>query len=210
MSILLPDLGAKEFSRRLREALEIDIAEPVVERLWHHYEELRRWSAGLSLIGRGTAETAVERHYAESLAAVPLVEHPSRVVDLGSGAGFPGLVLAAARPDLDVWLVESRQRKALFLEAAGRRASLSCTVLNARVGRSLPEDFPEKIELVTLRAVRLGRDQWSAVTARIPAAGRILRWGGPAAVPVPEGFAVAQERKIEASSRVIELLARTT
>ena len=55
------------------------------------------------------AGEVVERHYGESLAALPLAPAEGRLVDLGSGAGFPGWVLAAARPGLEVTLVDMDQ-----------------------------------------------------------------------------------------------------
>ncbi|HUF78495.1 MAG TPA: RsmG family class I SAM-dependent methyltransferase, partial [Thermoanaerobaculia bacterium] len=70
--------------------------------LYAHYQELRRWSPALSLIGPAAAGDVVERHYGESLAGVPLLPAGARVlVDVGSGAGFPGFVLAAACPELE-------------------------------------------------------------------------------------------------------------
>jgi 16S rRNA (guanine527-N7)-methyltransferase len=208
MANKLPALSVREFSSRLVAALQADLTPEIGERLWAHYEELRRWSSGLALIGRGTAESAVERHYAESLAAVPLVGRSSRLVDLGSGAGFPGWVLAAARPDLDVVLVEARHRKALFLEAASRRASLSCSVLNARVGSSLPEDFPISVDLLTVRALRLQAAEWSALSSRLSEDGRILRWVGPSAPDPPDGFAVGRRVLLRGSQRAVEELVR--
>ena len=67
-----------------------------------------------------------------------------RLLDLGSGAGFPGIVLAAARPDLEVTLLEARERKWAFLAAACRRAGLACRCLNARVSAN-PADLPAEL-----------------------------------------------------------------
>lgn len=209
MAVSLPRLTEQELAERLSQFLDFGLSADVVQRLWAHYEELRRWSPRLSLIGRGTANEVVARHYAESLVALPLLGSPSRVVDLGSGAGFPGLILAAARPDLDVWLVESRQRKATFLSTAARKASLSCTVLSARVGASLPDGFPQAFDLMTIRALRLGSGEWAALGDRLAEKGRIIRWVGPTADPPPVGFVVARCEHISGSQRAVEELVRT-
>jgi 16S rRNA (guanine527-N7)-methyltransferase len=72
------------------------------------------------------AETAVVRHYCESLyLAIHLPPGGHRIVDLGSGAGFPGFPIAVARPECSVVLVESHQRKAAFLKEAAR-GCLTC------------------------------------------------------------------------------------
>jgi len=208
MSVTLPTLDLAEFSKSLDQALGTKLPDDILRRLWFHYEELCQWSPRLSLIGSGTAGDVIARHYAESLAALPLLDPGRRVIDLGSGAGFPGMVLAAARPDLKVWLVEARHKKTVFLESAARRAALSCSVLNVRVSASLPEDFPDAVDILTVRALRLGPQEWSALTCRMGRNGRILRWAGPAAPPPPEGFGIGRQVRIERSHRLVEELLR--
>lgn len=203
-----PQLDIEEFSVRLGSPLDSAPSGELVERLFGHYEALRRWGSGLSLVGPGTAAETVERHYAESLVAIPLLAGAQRLVDLGSGAGFPGWVLAAARPDLEVWLVESRQRKALFLESVTRAAALSCTVLNARVAARLPEAFPDSIDVITIRALRLTGEVWGALDDRLAGDGRIVRWVGPSASPAPEGFMISRRLSIPHSHRAVEELIR--
>src|SRR5947209_4043348 len=130
----LPRLTPEELATALAAVSPEPLAPAVTAALHAHYLELARWNRTLSLIGPGTAGEIVERHYGESLAALPLVPEEGELVDLGSGAGFPGLVIAAARPRLAVTLVEARERKWAFLQAAARRAALPCRCLNARVG----------------------------------------------------------------------------
>jgi len=156
------------------------------ERLLAHYEELRRWAPRTDLVGPGAAAELLERHYGEALAALPwLPAGPARLVDLGSGAGFPGFVLAAARPDLEVWLVEPRERKAAFLRAAARRAGLSLTVVVARVGAAPPPGLPDEIALVTLRALRLEPRAWRGLLPKLRPAARLLAWTGAEPPPLP-------------------------
>jgi 16S rRNA (guanine(527)-N(7))-methyltransferase RsmG len=82
--------------------------------LERHFELLLSWNRRLNLTRITNLEPAVERHYAESLY---LASHltPGRVVDIGSGAGFPGFPVAAVYPGANVTLVEPDQRKAAFL-----------------------------------------------------------------------------------------------
>lgn len=131
----------------------------------------------------------MQRHYGESLAALPLLPSASRsLVDVGSGAGFPGLVLAAARPDLAVTLVEARQRKSTFLATAVRHAALSCRILNARVDLPLPPGLPEEIDLVTMRALKVNPAALTALAARMPPTGRLVLWLGADTPDLPAGF----------------------
>jgi 16S rRNA (guanine527-N7)-methyltransferase len=160
-----------------------------LQNLHIHYTTLREWNASLSLVGPGTRHQVVERHYGESLAGLQLISGETRtVVDLGSGAGFPGIVLAAARPDLQVTLIEPRQRKWAFLKTACRRASLSCNPLNARVGATLPEGLPDTIDLFTVRALRLSSPMLEAVCSRLASRSAILFWGGQELPELPAGL----------------------
>jgi 16S rRNA (guanine527-N7)-methyltransferase len=118
-------------------------------------------------------------HYGESLAALPLLPPEARVgLDLGSGAGFPGIVLAAARPGLEMTFVEARERKWAFLLAAIRRASLPCTALNVRVGSPLPAGLPARLDLVTTRALKLDPGMLDALAERLSDHGCLLLWVG--------------------------------
>lgn len=209
MAANLPDFGFEEFAARLRRLAPVALSRAALEALFDHYRELRRWSARLSLIGRGTAGEVLERHYGESLAALPLLPAgPASLVDLGSGAGFPGLVLAAARPDLAVTLVEPRQRKGAFLAAAARKAALPCTCLDVRVAVPLPPGLPRRVDVVTARALRLPPETLEALTRRLGPEGRILLWLGEETPELPAGLAVGRCLRLEGSARrrILELL----
>ena len=182
-----------------------ELSEAVLRRLYAHYQELRLWNPKLSLIGPGTAGHLVSRHYGESLAALPWIADSDRVLlDLGSGGGFPGLVLAACRPDLQVVLVEARQRKWAFLKAASRRCGLSCQCLNARVERSLPGELSDTIDIVTSRAVALSRQFFEVDHS--PSA-KILLWQGDRPLDLPPDAKIVRERRLSASQqrRLVEV-----
>jgi 16S rRNA (guanine527-N7)-methyltransferase len=100
------------------------------------------------------AATAVDRHVADSLSALALrpVREARRVADLGSGAGWPGLALAAALPAAEIAVVESASRRCRYLARAVEAAGLA----NAHVVHARAEDWPEgrgRHDLVTARAL---------------------------------------------------------
>jgi 16S rRNA (guanine527-N7)-methyltransferase len=179
MAFALPEISRDEFAARLAPLSPEPLEERALEALYSHYQELARWNRRTSLIGPGTANEILARHYGESLAVLPLVPADSRRgLDLGSGAGFPGLILAAARPGLKMTLAEARERKWAFLSAAARKASLPCQCLNVRVQVPLPAGLPESLGVITSRALRLDRETWSALASRLEADGRVLLWAG--------------------------------
>jgi 16S rRNA (guanine527-N7)-methyltransferase len=100
-------------------------------------------------------------HVADSLSGLELVGKPARIADVGAGAGFPGLALAAALPETRVDLIESVARKAGFIERAATAAGLT----NARAVRERAETWAAK------RQPEGGREAYDVVTAR--AVGRL-------------------------------------
>ena len=116
-----------------------------------HYELLVRWNKKINLTTVVDRAEAEQRHYGEGLLLaenIPPGMHT--VLDVGSGAGFPGAVIAAARPDLRVTLLEGDQRKAAFLRTAAREMGLAgVEILTARI-----EDLPPlKADILSARAL---------------------------------------------------------
>lgn len=208
MPFALPRISREEFAKRLAKLSPEPLGGRAVEALYAHYEELGRWNRRLALIGPGTAGEILARHYGEALAALPLIpENLRAAVDIGSGAGFPGLVLAAARPGLAMTLVEAREKKWSFLLAAARRASLPCPCLNARVQLPLPAGLPDSIDLVTARALKLDPETLAALAARLSPEGRILFWVGANDPELPPELIPAGSVRLEGSEkrRILEV-----
>jgi 16S rRNA (guanine527-N7)-methyltransferase len=111
---------------------------------------LEDWNARHNLVARRTLPDLWQRHFWDSAQLAALIPQGARTLaDLGSGAGFPGLVLAAMRPDLRVTLHEATAKKCAFLRAAAERMGLVVAVEQARI-----EDRPPKIhDVVTARAL---------------------------------------------------------
>jgi 16S rRNA (guanine(527)-N(7))-methyltransferase RsmG len=93
-----------------------------IELLNGHFELLLKWNKVINLSAVRDEAEIVERHYCESLfLGARLPAGPLSIVDIGSGAGFPGIPVAILRPDCSVVLVESHQRKAAFLKESARQ-----------------------------------------------------------------------------------------
>jgi 16S rRNA (guanine527-N7)-methyltransferase len=118
------------------DSLGIVLAAEAVERLSVYFTELTHWSRKINLIAKGTPETEIlERHFLDSLTLLPLLDDPGcHLLDVGTGAGFPGLVCKAARPELTVTLVEPRLKRVSFLRHVIRTLNLGgVEVLACRV-----------------------------------------------------------------------------
>jgi 16S rRNA (guanine527-N7)-methyltransferase len=115
---------------------------------------------------------AVDVHVADALVALDVAEvrGARSIADLGAGAGFPGLVLAAALPDAEVWLVESVAKKCAFMRGAAADAGIT----NARVVCARVEEWPDGLgahDVVTARAL-------APLTTLVEYAAPLLREGG--------------------------------
>ncbi len=208
MPFALPPISRKNLAKGLAALSPEPLDGRALDALHAHYQELSVWNRRLSLIGPGTLDEVLERHYGESLAALPLVPAEAKSsLDIGSGAGFPGLVLAAARPDLEMTLVEAREKKWAFLSAAARKASLPCRCLNVRVAVPLPAGIPASLDLVTARALKLDPGVLGALAECLGPAGRILLWLGEEGPVLPATLAPGRSINIPRSQRrrILEL-----
>jgi 16S rRNA (guanine527-N7)-methyltransferase len=138
---------------------EVAAAPPQAERIFgpvtavaEHYARLLAGPAvARGLLGPREVPRLWERHLLNSAAVAELVPHPCSLVDLGSGAGLPGIVLALMLPDVTVTLLEPMLRRVTFLEECVRALRLE----NARVRRGRAEDLVGQLsaDVVTARAV---------------------------------------------------------
>ena len=201
----LPHYPTDDLARELRQRSPGKLSDDTVSALDAIYRELARWAPRLALIGPGTAGEVLDRHFGESLAALPLLPPPGKGsktwLDLGSGAGFPGLVLAAVRPDVTVVLTEPRERKWAFLKTAARKAALPCRCLNARVDFPLPPGLPETLDVVTVRALQVPPEVLEALARRMGPEGRFLLWVGDEAPEPPAGWNLGRSVPIRGSER---------
>jgi len=148
-----------------------------------HYGLLTQWNARLNLTRIESVEDAVRLHYCESLfVGTKLPRGELRIVDVGSGAGFPGIPIAILRPECTVTLVESHQRKGVFLREA-RRSLANVSVVTDRaenlaadydwlVSRAvLPKDLL-KLNLANNLALLVGSEEIPGFDRREP-----IPWG---------------------------------
>jgi 16S rRNA (guanine527-N7)-methyltransferase len=131
--------------------------------------ELARRGEELGLIGPLELPRLWTRHILNSAVVAPLLEERGRVADVGSGAGLPGLVLAIARPDVHLTLIEPMERRVDWLTSEADRLGLE----NVTVVRARAEDVADDIvvDQVTARAV-------SALSKLIPLTVPLVRSGG--------------------------------
>jgi 16S rRNA (guanine527-N7)-methyltransferase len=159
----VPPLPAEDFSRLLQAAAggfppAAALSPAARETIAVYLSELDRWRRRVNLTGRLSAED-LAIHALESIVPISLIPEDARVVDIGSGGGFPAIPIASARPDIAMTMVEPRAKKAAFLRHAARTLRLA----KARVLETGIEGLSEgPFSVATSRALgeiagRLGR-----------------------------------------------------
>jgi len=171
------------------------LSEPRIAELLNHYvvtppailpelslylDLLLKWNARTNLTAIRQPEEIVRRHFGESLFTARHLGDPDTLLDLGSGAGFPGLPIALLRPEIHVALAESQSKKATFLREAVRTLGVPNVEVWATRAESLPPD--RRFHTVTLRAVD---DMAAAIATAAPRVLHqlVLLTGVPPALP---------------------------
>ncbi len=135
----------------------LGLLEPSQRAQLSEYIELLLSSAQLfNLTAIQDRSEAWNRHVVESLRLLPLLGPGKRLIDVGSGGGLPGLVLAIARPDLSVTLLEATAKKAKFLEQTGAAlglVNLGVIAQRAEIAGAVGSPHRETFDIVTARAV---------------------------------------------------------
>lgn len=112
-----PDSAAEGALLHGLDEMQLSLSQPQIERLLVYVAELRRWNKAYNLTALREPEELVRRHVLESLALIPHVveQRAVAVLDVGSGAGLPGLVLAIGCPELTVTLLDPSLKRTRFL-----------------------------------------------------------------------------------------------
>lgn len=153
------------------------------ERIVIFANELVLWNDRLNLLSRPDTANVIRKHVAASLGVFLLHDATvgERWIDVGTGAGFPGLALKVVRPDLDISLLDSAKKRCTFLENAVRSVGVGPvqihqmraeTLLNHRGGKGA-------YDVVTCRAVASLPDSLRAFSGLVAPGGRLITFKGP-------------------------------
>jgi 16S rRNA (guanine527-N7)-methyltransferase len=148
---------ARDLLKRGTRALGLDLAPEQIEQFLVYLELLLKWNRKINLTALRTPAEIISRHFLDSLLLLPYLPETGRLLDIGSGAGFPGLPLKIARPGLTIDLVEATAKKASFLKEAVRRLELSgMNVIPVFLGKE-PVALPPEIswDFFVSRGVKL-------------------------------------------------------
>jgi 16S rRNA (guanine(527)-N(7))-methyltransferase RsmG len=154
----------------------ISLDDAQLQQLWRYHQMLRKANAKLNLTRIHNFENMVLKHYVDSLLVLNLTNLPSPLIDMGSGAGLPGIPLKIARPELKLVLAEPRGARAAFLGEVCRELGLDGIEVYAH---KLGPNYPERVRGVISRAVGSIPDTLDRVASCLEPGGRMLFMKGP-------------------------------
>ncbi len=152
---------SKDLLRKKALSYGVELDEKALERFDIYASLLVEWNEKINLTAITDPEGIVMKHFVDSLTVFHAVEIPqgAKVIDVGTGAGFPGVAMLIARPDLDVTLIDSTNKKLNVIRDILDKIGLSANVVHIRAeeaGHS--KDFREQFDFATARAVSNLRD----------------------------------------------------
>ncbi len=150
-------MSIKNIIKEKAEVLGVPVSDDLIEKLEIYAKELKEWNEKINLTAITDDEGIAIKHFIDSLMLLKYVNIPenSKIIDVGTGAGFPGLVIAAARPDVKVTLLDSTGKKLKVVNDIGEKMGLSnYEILNMRAEEAgQKKEYRENFDFATARAV---------------------------------------------------------
>ena len=155
-------------------SFDLDLSPETVTQLGEYYSLLTRWNDRLHLVAPCAAEEFAVRHVLESLLLLRYLPSGATVADIGSGGGLPIIPCLIAHPDLEVTLIESSQKKVVFLREALNRLGLRASI----VARPFEDVTAPPVSFVTCRALDQFMRKLPALINWAPQGSTLLLFGG--------------------------------
>lgn len=174
-------------AQKIKTCLErngIPFLEELPGKLSIYFDLLLEWNSRMDLTAVTDEEEVLDRHFMDSLTVLRtgMIRDQSALIDVGTGAGFPGMVLAAARPDLKITLLDSQQKRLTFLEKTAAETGISnIEIIHARAedGARKPE-LREQFDYAAARALAPTNVLCEYLLPYVKPDGYALCWKGPA------------------------------
>lgn len=147
---------SKEKLKKLASDFGVNPDEEALERFDIYAKNLAQWNEKINLTSITDPDGIVVKHFADSLSIFKYVEIPdgASVIDVGTGAGFPGLAMLIVRPDIKMTLLDSTAKKLKVIEDILEKLGLEAQILHARAEQAGQDKaFREKFDFATARAV---------------------------------------------------------
>ena len=171
-----------------------------------YYRMLVDWNARMNLTAIIEPAAVAEKHFADSLAAVDLLARGARVIDVGTGAGFPGVPLLIVRPDIKLTLMDGLNKRLLFLEALLDALGLKADCVHARAEDAGQNPlYRGKFDVAVTRAVAALPALIELTVPLVKVGGRSIAYKGDAAEELKKSRTALH--LLHASAKIVDVQA---
>lgn len=176
---ITPEEG-KRFLEQGAGALGIPLSTLQLEQFWNYLVLLQKWNRVINLTGLRSCKEIIVKHFLDSLTPLPYLPEEGGILDLGSGAGFPGLPIAICRPNQSVTLIDASTKKVNFLKEVARHLNLRNTrVIQGYLGKApLPLLESIQFDIITARAIGKLKELLGGVSDYLPFGGKLMLMKG--------------------------------
>lgn len=160
----------------------VDLSREQLEKLDIYAEMLVDWNTKINLTSITDSEGIMTRHFEDSITMLSTLQiaEGSKIIDVGTGAGFPGMVLKIVRPDIKLTLLDSLNKRIVFLDEVSKtvRIEVECLHLRAEEGGKMPK-YREKYDIACARAVANLRELSEYCLPYVKVGGKFISMKGP-------------------------------
>jgi 16S rRNA (guanine527-N7)-methyltransferase len=192
----MKDKSLQDLLQESATALGIQITEEASSLLFSYMEELRLWSPKIDLIAQTDPIEILRKHILDSLAVVPLIPPRAQILDLGSGAGLPGIPMAIVLIQSPVALLEARRKRVSFLKAVARSLKLKNLIVYEGRAEILAQDqhLHKSFDVAITRATWNTEQFLQFAAPFLRSGGRAISMKGPKEENVIESGENSKER----------------
>jgi 16S rRNA (guanine527-N7)-methyltransferase len=185
MTLLSQPTDPAEIIRQGSRLLELRVTDEAVFKMMRHMELLMEWGSRVNLTALSEPRDIAIFHFLDSLTVFKVVPQgvALRVLDIGSGAGFPGIVMRSAEASINLSVVDRNPKKIVFLKHVARELNLSgVRFLNALLQDFMDNSLPEQFDVVVSRAFASDPQLMDTLHHLLAPGGSLIRMAGPASV----------------------------
>jgi 16S rRNA (guanine527-N7)-methyltransferase len=179
LQVVDPEEGERLLEQGAR-TLGISLSARQLEQFVDYLGLLLKWNRTVNLTGLRSSQEIVIKHFLDSLTPLPHLPEEARIMDLGSGAGFPGLPIKIVRPDQSIALVDASAKKTSFLKEVIRQLNLQdIRVFQGYLGKRASSFLgPLQFDIIITRAVGNPIDLMTGAYPYLPVGGKVLLMKG--------------------------------
>ncbi|TAM81395.1 MAG: 16S rRNA (guanine(527)-N(7))-methyltransferase RsmG [Acidobacteria bacterium] len=158
---------------------DISLSDEMIDKLLIYLDLLLKWNQKMNLTAIEVPEVCVTRHFGESFFILKATQPSGRLLDIGSGAGFPGLAIRLIAPSLDIALLEPTARKRAFLKEVARACGMDRVgVFDSRLEKFMQTPKQQPFDIITVRAVGGTASLVRKATVLLRNGGSFCLWAG--------------------------------